>query len=260
MKAYCINLDRRPDRLAYIAAAFGRQGLPFERIPAVDGSDPAVAARAARCAAAPDGTRIGTGAFGCFESHREVWRRLVRSGERWGMVFEDDVLLADGVAAYLDDGWVPADADLVKLETYGKRAHLSRGPGLAAGPRRLFRLRSFNKGTGCYVVAAATAARLLEATAAFDVPVDDWLFDMGRPSAAALVTYQMVPAPVVQGDRVPLAQRPDWSRTSITERSAAAGAPAPFRPKSRIGHYRDRLREEGRALVRGTRYAPIPHG
>ncbi len=34
---YVINLDRRPDRLAAIAADLDRLGLPFERIKAVDG-------------------------------------------------------------------------------------------------------------------------------------------------------------------------------------------------------------------------------
>ena len=37
MKAYLINLDRSPERLAHFSAQARRAGLAFERIAAVDG-------------------------------------------------------------------------------------------------------------------------------------------------------------------------------------------------------------------------------
>lgn len=47
MKAYCINLDRRPDRLEHMERQFERLGMAFERIAAVDGQ----AAAGAKCPA-----------------------------------------------------------------------------------------------------------------------------------------------------------------------------------------------------------------
>ena len=116
MKAYCINLDRRPDRLDHMTGQFGRHGMPFERIPAVDCQRPEVAAEATKCLPTSLGPRISAAAYACFQSHREAWRRLVASGESHGLILEDDLLLADGIAEYLGDGWVPPDADLVRLE------------------------------------------------------------------------------------------------------------------------------------------------
>ena len=49
MKAYCINLDRRPDRLKHMTEVFAEHGIAFERVAAVDGLDPSVAAAAAAC-------------------------------------------------------------------------------------------------------------------------------------------------------------------------------------------------------------------
>lgn len=261
MKAWCINLDRRPDRLAYITAEFARAGLPFERIAAVDAQDPAVAAAAARVPPTAAGPRMSAGAYGCFQSHREFWRRLVASGDSWGMVFEDDVVLADGIGAYLADGWVPPDADLVKLETYNRRIHVATGPSLAAGPRRLAHLRSFNKGTGCYVISGPLAARLLAATETFAEPIDDYLFNAEvSPVVSGLVTYQMIPAPVVQGDRTLGAARPDWARTSIVQRSEGQDGTGGSRRKTRLQHYLFRLGQEMHALRNRTRYIALPHG
>ncbi|MDZ4140131.1 MAG: glycosyltransferase family 25 protein [Erythrobacter sp.] len=259
MKAYCINLDRRPDRLDYMIREFGSHGVPFERISAVDAQDPAVAALAAACPPTAAGPRMSAGAYGCFQSHREFWRRLVASGDAHGMIFEDDLVLAPGIAQYLADGWVPADADIVRLETYETRAHLAAGKGIAAGSRRLFRLHSCILGTGCYVISNAAARRLLQQTEVFRDPIDEFLFNEKRPDFPHLALYQMVPGPVIQGDRVARVAQEGWSATSITGRFAGAGAGGP-RPETPFDRLRRRLTEELRGRLHGTRYIRVPHG
>lgn len=266
MKAYCINLDRRPDRLEYISGEFARAGIPFERVPAVDAQDPEVAAAAARVPPMANGRQISAGAYGCFQSHREIWRRLVASGESHAMAFEDDLLLAPGLAPLLADGWVPDDADIVKMETFGIRIHLAR-TGTKTGPqgRRLDLLRSFHHGTACFVISARAAARLLAQTESFGVAIDRFLFDPDSPACRSLRIYQMSPAPVVQGDRaakVGAGQTPDgnagWARTSITDRFLQ---PTERRKaESQPARLRRRLREEAKALVSGTRYVTVPFG
>ena len=66
-----INLDRAPERWASISRLAAERGLTIERVPAVDGRDPAALAMAA---AAPDGG-LSPAEIACFESHRRVWRR-----------------------------------------------------------------------------------------------------------------------------------------------------------------------------------------
>jgi glycosyl transferase, family 25 len=260
MKAYCINLDRRPDRLEYITAEFARVGVPFERVSAVDGQDPVVAAAAARLSATAAGAPMSTGAYACFQSHRDIWRRLVASGAPHAMAFEDDLLLSPGLAPFLQDGWVPPDADLVKMETFGTRIHVAAGPGLAVKDRHLHRLRSYHRGTGCFVISAKAAARLLAATDTFSEAIDTYLFSETSPAFADLVTYQMVPAPVIQGDRAGASRSQAWSKSSIEARFAPGAAARRMQKESRLGRLQRRLTEELRGRLNGTRYVFVPHG
>ena len=264
MKAYCINLDRRPDRLAHMSAQFARAGIPFERIPAVDAQDPAVAAAAARLPASSAGAPMSAGAYGCFQSHREFWRRLMASGDSHAMIFEDDVLLAPDTARYLADDWWPAEAQIVRLETLATRAHLDREGACGAGPRELRRLRSSMLGTGCYALTATAAALLLERTAIVRDPVDQYLFNPAAPGHPSLAIYQMIPAPVIQGDRALRLRQggvdPAWAASSIQERFAPGQTARRARPESLLGRLTRRLREEIRARRSGTRYVRVPHG
>lgn len=260
MKAYCINLDRRPDRMAFMGDQFARHAIPFVRVSAVDGQDPAVAAEAARVGPSRLGPRMSAGAYACFQSHRAVWRRLVDSGDRHAMIFEDDLHLAQGIAQYLDDAWVPRDADVVRLETFGLRVHLGAGKGLPAGPRRLHRLRSYHPGCGGYVLSVGAAARLLEATGRFDDPVDYMLFSESSALFATLTTYQMLPAPVIQGDRAARGSTSGWAKSSIADRFAAGEVPTVMTRESALGRVARRLGAEVAGRLRGTRYRFVPHG
>jgi hypothetical protein len=71
-RIYCVNLDRRPDRWAKVAAELGRLGL-LERVERVPGIEHA------------------SGAIGCLESHRECIRRAIACGANLILLLEDDV-------------------------------------------------------------------------------------------------------------------------------------------------------------------------
>ena len=72
MKAYCINLERRPDRKTHMWQQFERLDVAVEWFAAIDGSLPAVAAqtvslepgRSGRTLATHACTSCATGAFG----------------------------------------------------------------------------------------------------------------------------------------------------------------------------------------------------
>jgi len=261
MKAYCINLDRRPDRLDHMTRQFNRQGMSFERVPAIDGQRPDVIAQASKCLPSSCGARMSASVYACFQSHREAWRRLVASGEPFALVLEDDLLLADGMAATLENYWIPQDADLVRLETFGTRLHVDAGHGHHFGSRQLLRLRSGHLGAGCYVVSAKAAQLLLAKSTNFNEPVDVFLFGEGGASFDALVTYQMIPSPAVQGKRpISATTNATWSATSITNRFAP-GASTPT-PRAETPSHRliRRVKEEFRAHLQGTRYIVVPHG
>lgn len=260
MKAYCINLDRRPDRRDHMWSAFKRLGVEVERVPAIDGSLPEFASETELLKPGVSGLRLGAGAYACFQSHRLCWQKLVESGAPYAMVLEDDLVIADGFGDFLADEWVPDDADIVKLETWGVRVHLDRRKVAMSRGRYLGRLRSTHYGAGCYVISNGAAERLLRLTAMISDAVDEVLFDPRHAVFSTLTIYQMVPAPVIQGDRLLDGKvRGAWSQTSIDLRFGP-GESANTAQETFAKKICRRTREESRALLSGTRYTLICNG
>ncbi len=105
-----INLDRAPERLARITGQlgklteFGQEGLPFERLPAVDARAFTPEQQAALDAPAyrrKHGMEPLGGELGCYLSHVEAMRRLLASGADFALVLEDDVLVTERLPAAL---------------------------------------------------------------------------------------------------------------------------------------------------------------
>ncbi len=259
MKAYCINLDQRPDRREHVWSQFERLGVEVERVAAVDGSLPEVAEKMATLKPGMDGACLSAGAYACFQSHRLCWQKLVESGAPYAMILEDDPLIADGFGDFLADGWVPADADIVKMETCLIKIHLDRKRIPMSRGRYLAGLRSTHYGTACYVISRAAAERLLQLTNTFSDPGDVVLFNVRHKVFATLSVYQMDPAPVTQGCRVLDGKGGQtWSHSSIY----LSFAPGEFPETAKATfaqRIRYRLRDETRALLQGTRYTFVRH-
>lgn len=260
---YYINLDHRPDRRAYMEEALAAVGLRHERIAAVDGTEPDVRDAAARLGNSRlNGRPISAGAYACFQSHRTAWSRLVQSGASHAAVLEDDMHLAPGISKLSTADWVPVDAGIVKLETFGVRAHLDRsGPRIVDG-RRLLRLRSTHTGGGAYVLSAGVAKRLLAETETFVDAVDEVLFNDRLDLLDREVILQMWPAPAIQDKRTAPGAPSDvggaqWGAGSIEERAAGGDPVVTEGPAGRVLR---RLRAEIRALSNGTDYKVVPFG
>lgn len=198
MKCLVINLDRSADRLAHMAAEFARIGVAFERVAAID----------ARCHPEleqqpqhpiHEARPLLGGEIACLHSHRACWSILLRDEARYGAIFEDDVVFsADAGPLLSDSGWIPADADIVKLETYFKRTLIHRR-GISAGHGFSgFRLYKNHPGTGGYIISRQAARDLLEATEKINVATDDLIFTPALPTSSSKTIYQLVPALCVQ--------------------------------------------------------------
>jgi glycosyl transferase, family 25 len=242
-----------------MSGQFSSVGMPVTRVAAVDCNDPAVAAEAARCEVGQNGRQMSAGAYACFQSHRRVWAMLVASGEAHAMVMEDDLLLAPGIGVYLDDGWVPPGSDVVKLETVGVRVHVAAKVQDRAGPRALRRLMSYHSGMAGYVISSGAAAMLLDLTGQVSDPVDEVVFNPDRAHVPTIRLDQMIPAPVIQGDR-PMAGsvRQPWAKASIVEHWDKA---EPVLQREGQGRrLLRRISHEIRAARSGSRYIVVPHG
>lgn len=184
MKAYVLNLKRRPDRLAYMKATLP-PGLDVEFT--TDWPEPIDGQKFG--SRAPDGFRVlpwqvdsdnefwsrplKAGEIGCAIGHWSCWRRAASEGASPALFFEDDAVLvadflprlADGLArlATFDPDW-----DLLYL---GRHALEPDEPAIAGIVRPGFSYCTYG-----YALSASGLEKVL--TTGFDqglIPVDEFL-------------------------------------------------------------------------------------
>jgi glycosyl transferase family 25 len=186
-----INLDRAPERWASISRIAAERGLALERVPAVDGRDPAALAAAV---AAP-GSGLRPAEIACFESHLRAWRLIAEGDAPFGLVLEDDIFLAGGIVGFLDA--VPAAAaglDLVKLNAHPRGMIVHALPIAEVAGRRLLRPAQGTSDSSAYVIARDFAARASALHDGYRRAVDLALFD---PATGARIA-QVDPAMTIQ--------------------------------------------------------------
>jgi glycosyl transferase family 25 len=200
MHIYLINLDRRPDRLAAMMAQADRLDLELKRIPALD----AATAQSGEIdcwfeAGGPLG-EIPRGDKACLLSHRRAWERFIASGEPHAVFLEDDVGLSQAAARFLaDDGWIPSNMAVVKLEHYGPAGQRVLICDIAALQTqgkdfRIGRMLSRHTGAAAYILSRKAAELLLEEHR-FDLPVDHLLFNPNNSRLfESLSPWQLLPA------------------------------------------------------------------
>jgi glycosyl transferase family 25 len=239
---------------------FLRAGLDVTFLPAIDGTNSAIAEEAARISVGSYGRRIGAGAYACFQSHRMIWKYLIAGDDSHALIFEDDMILSGNLSALLKNDWIPHDADIVKLEARLVRVQLGRKQYMPVGCRSLHRLHSSHFGTGCYVISRSAAERLLEQTERPADAIDELIFDDRSDIFRSLMIYQMVPAPTIQGDRMGGEEmESDWKKTSIESRFGDGFSPEGDEKTffEKVGR---RVRAEINALLNGWKYRYVDFG
>jgi glycosyl transferase, family 25 len=194
MKIMVINLDRAPERLERIRTIFDAAGVPFERMRAVDGRQLSEAEIDRWRQGEPRFYLLGPGETACFLSHRQCWEIAARTGEPV-VVFEDDIHLGRDAAELLGDpSWIPADADIVKLDTTMRPAMVDRKSEWLPTRRRISRVRSLHGAAAGYLVTSNGAKTLLRSSETFSDPVDQFLFNPVSEFFNTISVYQIYPA------------------------------------------------------------------
>ena len=198
MQVYLINLDRHPERLRRMVEEL--RGVPFKRVPAVDGRT--VPGAAHRDLSKPaDVGRISKFDRACTWSHRVVWREFLAGPEKFTCVLEDDIHVSLDFARFIgDESWIPAGCDVLKIETAMHGVFIERAarPGL---DRSLAVLCSQHLGTAGYIVSRQGAADLLRRAEEVDRSADRLVFNEEALRRHHPV-YQLIPALCVQGARI----------------------------------------------------------
>lgn len=194
MPIFVINLVRSPDRLRRMESILSGMSLSFDRIEAVDGKQFTPEARQALCAPKSDGMPWTAQEVGVALSHRLCWEKAAASPEKCSIIFEDDLFFSgDAALSLADTSWLPADFDLVKLETVRSTVVTDRSSRTIHG-RKLARLHSPHLGAGAYIISREFAKQLLNRPETLSDQSDVVLFN--KPHNNKI--YQLIPAICIQ--------------------------------------------------------------
>ena len=200
MKAYLINLDRSPGRLAEADAQLRAAAIPYERVPAVDGRTLGWTVLRRRVSRfrffLVHGRFPSLGAAACTLSHNEAYRRLLAADEPAALVFEDDVLLDPAAFRRALDLLRPR-LDPAKPELFLLCDHEGTpGHGIVPAGDAHF--------AEAYVITAAAARRLLALNDPVRAMNDAW----AHWAARGIAVHKVLPAPCTQRGGSDI--NPDW--------------------------------------------------
>lgn len=180
IETYLINLDGSDERLVSASAQLQAQGVPFTRVPAVDGRKFDLDAlpyydkeRAVRYMGRP----LRGGEIGCYLSHLDCAQRFLDSGADYGVVLEDDMQLSprawEQVMATLT--WLhhsPEDWDVLHIAA---DRHKYVTPLERFGAHTLVRAHYFPMTTTAIIWRRQGAERLLAEHQTIWAPIDNLL-------------------------------------------------------------------------------------
>lgn len=188
MYAYIINMDSATDRWNFARDSFAKTGIPFERMPGVNGR--------AMTLPIPEfneaqwrrrhGKLPNMGQIGCYLSHIRAMQRFLATGHEYGIICEDDILVAENLKSILLQAIEHRSTwDILRLAGF-HNAHpiayskLGNGYSLAVNQTRLC-------GTGAYMVNRKAANTLVDKLLPMSLPIDhaldrEWIYGL-RSSA-----------------------------------------------------------------------------
>ncbi|KAB2659176.1 glycosyltransferase family 25 protein [Brucella tritici] len=256
MKSYLINLDRSCDRLTFMTEQFCKLGCDFTRVSAVDAR--MFTPEQIRDALAPNQKwphPLTPAEIGCFLSHKKCLELIAQGEEDHAAIFEDDVLFGRDADKLLASGdWIPADADIIKIETHDKIVLLGTHLPCAETHFTVARLRSRHLLSAGYIISKPAAQRMLAFMEKPSAPLDHFLFDSEFGPFSNFAVYQTYPAMCRQ---VGLESTIDGNRKHAKTRPALMRLL--LRETIRI-YRRSRLAIIGACVNRGARkrWTPIP--
>lgn len=178
---FIINLERRPDRLEYMAAQLNDIGIAWECIAAHDMNTVNRDILAQEVAADGHVVEMGLGSQCCALTNFDIYRKIVDENFSAALILQDDVELSAEIVPFLTSlDWLPEDIHLVQFEKYGKTdSYRLLGPALGSMPvegRTLHRLHSRTAGAACYLITHEGATRVLAEKPVMRMPIDHFLF------------------------------------------------------------------------------------
>jgi glycosyl transferase, family 25 len=252
---YVINLDRRPDRMAFMQPQLDRLGLRWERVAAADARDVPDAAIAREVRLTGHRISMGRGSMCCAITNFDIWRRILAEGHRAALILQDDTALAPDLARLTEDiGWLPPEIGVVQFERFGRRGSARLvGPALAEPVPgvTVHRLLSRTGGAGAYLITAEAAARALTDKPLLNMPIDHFLFSPNvSPLFRGLGVAVTLPGLAVQ-------RMDDIASDLSAERAARSRQRGVGARLSRLWSEVNRVPQQLAAMAGGARWRPF---
>jgi len=195
MKSFVINLDKDVDRLKSISSQLESLKIPFERFPAILGTDlpesviqESVNRFRWACAV---GRPVRMGEIGCALSHAGVYRQMIQNGITAAQIFEDDITIDQGFFA--QQKAVLGVIDVNRPQVFLYSAHNEDRRDEIVEPSVLRWKSSFF--TDAYVITQPAAKVILKKNFPMHVPCDHW----GRWARRGLIElYHVFPSSIMQ--------------------------------------------------------------
>ncbi len=271
MPVFVINLVRRPDRREHMQVIGRAAGVDLTFVPAVDAGDAAAVVDLGPPLGVITGRERSRMDYACTSSHRVCWRKIVDDGIAHAIILEDDVLLAPDFARIARTGWIPDDADIVKLETDNNRVHLRNRAWCPSIGRHVGRLSGPHLGAAGYLISRAAAERLWQETVIPPDIIDHILFGRHVSTGAGPIIYQLDPAPVIQGMYHAAHAEADWASSNIEDDRLSRGFTYPKKKSAGVAgankvrratlrDLRGTLRRFWQEDVKRTSFRPILFG
>lgn len=202
-KIFLINLDGASCRFGEIRRQLDLIGMPFERVPAVDGNlleqeliDRHYSSELNRQKYFMPLTR---GEIGCYLSHIEVFKRLLAENLDYAIVLEDDLIFKPGFSSIpsaiesIDSEW-----DYIKLIAPGKKKQIKSRMRLWADPASgvnfdLVKWKKVPIGTAAYAVSRKGANKFIDRRSVFYRPLD---VDLQFPWETGVEVWGLLPSMV----------------------------------------------------------------
>ncbi len=208
MLCFVINLDSSKERFEAVKTRLSELNVKFERISAVDGRKLSRAQREQityplcnKKAYIRFTRTLSPGEIGTFLSHRKCWQMLLDSQEDRAIIMEDDCVLSDRAAQYLQtDSWIPEGVDLLQLHSHlpQVKMHIRKETlSLPTGDLLIAPL-DMALGAQCYFISRKAAERAMELSQIFPAPVDDFLFTLKFEIANEFTVWRLQPSVATQ--------------------------------------------------------------
>jgi glycosyl transferase family 25 len=211
LHAWYINLARRTDRRAAMEAQLARLGLAGERIEAILAAD---LPETLKQRYLPGGRheRLSVQEFCCGVSHLHACRALLASGEPFGLILEDDIVLSPRLPDFLQQFEAnPQGIDLLRLETFAAPAQISTQAQGGIGGFAFHTMHGWAWGAAAYIISARAAKRMVDNPQALEEVIDRVIYRPHRSILGRVKRRQLVPALAIQEDRT---QGHEWGAGS----------------------------------------------